>query len=207
MSKPNARTIAALAGAALLVFVAAVAAVVALAVKDAPEPKPEITAYAHGESVTVEPYMFCNTKMQDCRVLPADIKAEELPDGIVCNAGTDCRTGTFAELAVPAGYPLQLSLPRQVVEAPWLLTAVYQLPDGRLMKQQFMKTDFETEHRELSWTGFKTVKKSPTAITIPSAKELPLVGIELDLPILARDMATGEEGYIPHAAWSVRVAS
>ncbi|MBL1077648.1 DUF2771 domain-containing protein [Nocardia sp. 2] len=207
MSTPNARTIAALAGAALLVFVAAVAAVVALAVRDAPEHEPDITAYAYGRSVVVEPYMYCNTRMQDCLVLPADIAAEQLPDGVVCSEGTECRTGTSAELNIPGGYPLQLSLPKQVVNAPWLLTAVYQTPDGRLVRQQFTKSDFETEHRELSWTGFKTVKKSPSAIRIPSLQELPLVGVELDLPILARDMATGEEGYIPHAAWSVRVAA
>ena len=32
---------------------------------------------------------------------------------------------------------------------------------------------------------------------------LRLIGIEVQLPILARDIATGQETYVPHAAWSI----
>lgn len=191
MSKPNARTIVALVGAALLVFVAAVATVVGLAVRDADKPEPTITAYAHGKSVTIEPFMYCNVRMQDCQVLPKD-DAALLPIDISCPEGKDCRIGEFANLDVPAGYPLQLSLPKAISDSPWVAVAYYGLPDGNVMPQRLSHRDFD---------------EGTAAITIPSAPKLPLLGVEIQLPILAKDMSTGEEGYLPHAAWSVRTAA
>lgn len=45
------------------------------------------------------------------------------------------------------------------------------------------------------------------ALTIDSMPEpdLRLIGVELQLPILARD-ETGKEFYVPHAAWSISTA-
>ncbi|MCP9621234.1 DUF2771 domain-containing protein [Nocardia otitidiscaviarum] len=190
MSKPNARTILALVAAALLVFVAAVATVVALAVRNADEPKPAITAYAHGRTVTVEPFMYCSVQMADCLVLPKDGETQ-LPVALDCPADSDCRTGEFADLEVPGGYPLQLSLPQSIARSPWVAVAYYELPDGAIMPQRISHRDFD---------------EGTVAITIPSAERLPLLGVEVQLPILARDTTTGEEGYIPHAAWSIRTA-
>ncbi|NNH71680.1 DUF2771 domain-containing protein [Nocardia uniformis] len=190
MSKPNARTIVALVGAALLVFVAAVATVVGFAVRGADKPEPAITAYAHGKAITIEPFMYCNVQMQDCQVLPKDDEAQ-LPIELSCPEGKDCRIGQSSELDVPAGYPLQLSLPKSIVNSPWVAVAYYGMPDGNVMPQRLSHRDFD---------------EGTAAITIPSAAELPLLGVEMQLPILARDMTTGEEGYLPHAAWSVRTA-
>lgn len=191
MSKPSARTIFALVGVALLVFVAAVATVVGLAVRGADKPEPVLTAYAHGKSVTVDPYMFCTVQMQDCRVLPKDGDTM-LPVDLSCPEGKDCRTGVFTDLDVPAGYPLQLSLPKEIANSPWVAEAYYGLPDGTVMPQRFSHRDYD---------------EGTVAVTIPSAPKLPLLGVEFALPILARDTTTGEEGYIPHAAWSIRTAS
>ncbi|MFI6870387.1 DUF2771 domain-containing protein [Nocardia sp. NPDC050406] len=191
MSKPNARTIFALVAVALLVFVAAVGAVVALAVRDADKPEPTITAYSHGKSVTVEPFMYCNVQMEDCRVLPKDGESL-LPIELACTDGKDCHTGSFTDLDVPAGYPLQLSLPRDIAENPWVAEAYYELPDGTIMPKRLSHRDYDA---------------GTVAVTIPSAPRLPLIGVEFQLPILARDTTTGEEGYIPHAAWSIRTSS
>ncbi|MBF6235992.1 DUF2771 family protein [Nocardia otitidiscaviarum] len=193
MSKPNARTILALAAAALLVFVAAVATVVALAVRNADEPKPTLTAYAHGKAITVDPYMLCNVRMEDCRVLPADPADRLSADlGLTCPGEDDCRTGTFANLDVPGGYPLQLSFPSRFTDAPWLVRAYYLLPDG------------SEDREDIPWLDHD---KGTVAITVPSSPERKLVGVVVQLLINARDIDTGAEIAIPHAEWSILTAA
>ncbi|MGW4246831.1 DUF2771 family protein [Nocardia sp. NPDC004722] len=142
MSQTRTRTIVALVGAALLVFVAAVAAVVTIAVRHADKPQTEITAYANGKSITVTPYMDCNVRMQDCRTLPADNEVP-LPPGVECAAGGDaCHTGKSAALPVKPGLPLQLSLPKEIADSPWLGAVVYQAPNGKLLQKPIQHDDY-----------------------------------------------------------------
>ncbi len=51
--------------------------------------------------MTADPTQYCNLYLEDC----AEI--------------------AITTLAVPAGYPLQLSLPTEISDAPWRLIAVY----------------------------------------------------------------------------------
>ncbi|MFE3188944.1 DUF2771 family protein [Nocardia sp. NPDC059240] len=207
MSQTRTRTIVALVGAALLVFVAAVAAVVTVAVRHADKPEVQITAYANGKSITIAPYWDCNVRMQDCRTLPS-AELLDLPDDIACaTGGTGCRTGVPAELPVKPGLPLQLSFPKEISDAPWMGSVVYRLPNGKPLRPTSI------EHDDYA--------QGTTAITIPSALyvtadghkflnkpaapsvQLTLIGVEIDVPILWRDPQTGEEGQVPHTAWSV----
>ncbi|WP_051161479.1 DUF2771 domain-containing protein [Nocardia brevicatena] len=168
MSTYNIRTSIALLTAGLLVLVAATVGVVWALVRDAEPHDPEITAYAHGTTVTVPPFMYCTVRMQDCRY------------------------GETVPLEVPAGYPLQLSLPDRVVDAPWRMQQVYALPSG------------DEIARPIDHTGFP---EGTRAITVPSRPEpdLRLIGVELQLPILAID-ETGREFSVPHAVWSIKTA-
>lgn len=97
----QARTKKILAAVVAVVLVAAggLAAVVTMLVRDAPETLPIITAYAHGNTVDVE--------------------------AGVCDASLRCADLTVANLAVPAGYPLQLSLPKDVAEGDWRLNVQF----------------------------------------------------------------------------------
>ncbi|MBF6413697.1 DUF2771 domain-containing protein [Nocardia cyriacigeorgica] len=168
MSKLNARTIVALFTAGVLVLSTAFVGVLTVLVRNAEEHDPEITAYAHGRTVTVAPFMYCTVRMEDCRY------------------------GETVSLEVPPGYPLQLSLPNEIAEAPWLIQQVYALPSGEEIAKVRRHTEFPDGVR---------------AITVESQPEpdLRLVGVEMQLPILARD-ETGAEFYVPHAAWSIRTA-
>lgn len=103
------KTIAVIAVALLIVGVAFVAVMVQL-VGSADRKLPEITAYAYGKSVTVEPTQHCNLYLEDCIENP------------------------LATLDVPPGEPLQLSLPTDIADAPWRLIAVYgDVDTGRIL--------------------------------------------------------------------------
>ncbi|WP_433728252.1 DUF2771 domain-containing protein [Nocardia sp. CA-129566] len=168
MNKPSTRTVVALAVAALLVFTVAFVGVLTVLVRRAAHPDPTVTAYAHGKTVTVEPFLYCTVKLEQCKY------------------------GETVVLDVPAGYPLQLSLPKKIADAPWLAQLVYTLPSGEKVDRVVSRNDFP---------------EGALAVTIDSKPEpeLRLVGVELQLPILARD-ETGREFYVPHAAWSISTA-
>ncbi|MFF0542412.1 DUF2771 domain-containing protein [Nocardia thailandica] len=165
MNKLNARTALILAAVALLVVAGATAAITAFAIHRAPERHPQITAYADGTTVTVDPFLYCTVRMEDCTY------------------------GETTPLTVRSGYPVQLSLPDKIADSPWLVQLIYQRPDG------------EQVDRILSFVDYPAAR----SLTIESQPEpdLRLAGIEVQLPILARDTTTGQETYIPHAAWSI----
>ncbi|WP_054816493.1 DUF2771 domain-containing protein [Nocardia arizonensis] len=192
MTKPGTRTILVLVAVALIVVAAAVAGVVAVAVRNAPQRAPELTAYAHGRTVDVAPFAYCAVNMRDCAVLPAsaadaaDTVFEQLP---CAPDAPECQRGRTVDLAVPPGYPLQLSLPKRVADAPWIARVVYVTEKGDRVDEVISRNDYP---------------EGSYAVTIDSrpVPELRLVGVELQLPILARDQ-TGREIYVPHAAWSI----
>jgi hypothetical protein len=65
---------------------------------------PEISAYSHGQSVRVGPFVYCNVvNLNDCQ-----------------NAQTQ------GELPVTERYPVQLSVPTSIGRAPWRLLRVYE---------------------------------------------------------------------------------
>ncbi|MFC8047617.1 DUF2771 domain-containing protein [Nocardia sp. NPDC057353] len=168
MSTTRTRTVVAISAVVLLVATAAYAGVLALLIRDAEPKDPAVTAYAHGRTVTVAPFLYCSVRMENCRY------------------------GETVELEVPPGYPLQLSLPPAIAEAPWLAQLIYERPDGEQVDRLMTHDEF----------GEETL-----ALTLESNPEpnLRLVGVELQLPILARD-ETGREFYVPHAAWSINTA-
>ncbi|WP_227984494.1 DUF2771 domain-containing protein [Nocardia spumae] len=179
MTKPSTRTILALALAAVLVVVAAVAGIVAVAVHNAPETDPAVTAYAHGKTVTVPPYLYCTIGEPDQhgRVSP------------------DCRRGeTVAQLNPPLGYPVQLSLPRHVADAPWVMVLEYEQIDNPSKTVQHL-------------ASYRNYPEGTLAVTVDSHPEpnLRLIGIELQLLLLVRDEA-GNEAFSPYQAWSIKAS-
>ncbi|WP_229684050.1 DUF2771 domain-containing protein [Nocardia camponoti] len=162
----------ALVAAGLAVVVFATAGIVGYAVHKAPKSEPVITAYANGKTIEVAPYLYCTVRM------------------------LDCTEGDSATLPVRKGYPVQLSLPDQIVKSPWLIQLIYLRPDNS-RADKMIQVD-----RVLSFVDFPA---GVHALTIDSHPEedLRLAGIEVGLPILIRDSATGQESYMPHAAWSI----
>lgn len=65
---------------------------------------PQISAYSHGHSVRVGPYVYCNVvNLNDCQ-----------------------NPQNQGELAVTERYPVQLSVPTAIGRAPWRLLRVYE---------------------------------------------------------------------------------
>ncbi|MGW5385846.1 DUF2771 domain-containing protein [Nocardia sp. NPDC003963] len=168
MSTNKVRTTLALALAGILVLVAATAGVVWLLARNAEPKDPELTAYAHGTTVTVPPFRYCTVRMQDCR------------------------QGETVFLEVPAGNPLQISLPDELVTSPWELLPLYARENGELIERPSSYRDHPAETRAL------TVRSEPEP-------GLELVGVELQVMIIAIDEA-GNEFPIPHAVWSIKTA-
>ncbi|WP_137723402.1 DUF2771 family protein [Prescottella subtropica] len=95
MMQARTKQIVALIAAVVLVAAAGLGTVVTLLVRNAPESLPVVTAYAHGTSVDVA--------------------------GGACDAQLNCVGLDIAELHVPEGNPLQLSLPPEVADSNWRL--------------------------------------------------------------------------------------
>jgi hypothetical protein len=159
----TARIVLGISFIALIVVIAA-AAIVVNAIVDSDERLPEITAYAYGETITVGPAEYCSLDLQECQ------------------------HGELANLDVPAGQPLQLSLPKEIADAPWRLVMVYQGPDGDLAPQERYFTSGEAD-----------------AVTVTSDRSpaWQLNGVEIQLP-----SAVVDENGLPHAraVWAIKTA-
>ncbi|GAA4489338.1 hypothetical protein GCM10023094_50740 [Rhodococcus olei] len=83
----------------VLIAAAGLAAVVTVLVRNAPETLPTITAYAHGNSVRV--------------------------DAGVCDSSMRCADLEVANLPVPPGSPLELSLPKDIADGNWRLNVQF----------------------------------------------------------------------------------
>lgn len=156
------KKLVALAAAGLLVVGVAFAAVITLLVRGADTPPPMLTAYTHGKTVEVPPLQYCDLSLEECE------------------------QASVTELAVPVGYPLQLSLPKAISGAPWRMIIQYQDADGNEVLEQ------------------RSYESGPdSAITIESTEDRQLLVVELQLPSSVID----EEGRsISHAIWSIQAA-
>ncbi|NKX88892.1 DUF2771 family protein [Nocardia coubleae] len=127
MSKPNVRTNFALVAVGLLALAAVTAGVVAYAVSKAPKHYPELTVFANGESVVVEPYGYCELSNGEC-------------------------VNDESTYYIPAtsGKPVQVSLPTSVAEAPWIVVTVYERPNGEQFERILSFIDYPAETRFLS---------------------------------------------------------
>ena len=180
MSRPSTRTILALAIAAVLVVVAAVAGIVAVAVHNAPEDeRPTVTAYAHGKTITVEPFRWCTLGAPDAQ---GEMAAKCDPEAVVS-----------AELDPPLGYPVQLSLPRHISDAPWTMRLEY----------EYIDKPGKPEPGRATYRDFPEGTRAITVNTHPEP-DLRLIGIEMQ--ILGPALVDGEIDFVPYQAWSIKTA-
>lgn len=127
-------------------------------------PQPQISVYSDRHTVRVDPFLYCNVvNLNDCL------------DG-----------GVQGELGVSARYPVQLSVPTRISDAPWRLLQVYaDEPD----------------------TIINTYRPgAQSAVTIPTVdpQRGRLVGLVVQLLTLVED-ETGELRDLPHAEWSIKL--
>ncbi|MGV0852003.1 DUF2771 domain-containing protein [Mycolicibacterium phlei] len=121
---------------------------------------PEISAYSHGQTVRVGPFRYCDVlNPTKCVVFEQQ-----------------------GELPVTERGPVQLSVPKAVAKAPWVLLRRYE------------DTEIVEEFRP----------NSRLAVSIPTVDPRygKLTGFGVFLPTLIR--LDGEEVPAPHAEWSVR---
>ena len=126
MSTKSIRTTLVLASAGVLLVVAATAGVVWLLARHAEAHPPQLTAYAHGSTVTVPPFRYCTVRMEDCQ------------------------QGDTVSLEVPPGDPLQISLPDEIVGSPWELLPLYAGADGRTIEKPTSYRDHPAQTRALT---------------------------------------------------------
>lgn len=145
------KTIAILVVVALIAIGGLTAVVVSL-VRSAPPSLPTVTAYAQGRAVTVEPGL--------------------------CSADGTCAGLEAVMLEVPAGRPLQLSLPSEIAESDWRLNVTYGDPrTGEIFE------------------GFRDYTPGQArAVTVPSDPGAQLLNVVLELP------ATGEQAPV----WAIQ---
>ena len=127
-------------------------------------PLPQISAYSHGTTVRVDPYLYCNVvNLDDC-----------------------VKPGAQGQLAVSARYPVQLSVPARIGQAPWRLLQVYE------DEQKTMTSAFRPGAR--------------LAVTVPTVdpQRGRVVGLVVQLLTLVKDQ-NGELHDLPHAEWSVKL--
>jgi hypothetical protein len=125
---------------------------------------PQISAYSHGTTVRVDPYLYCNVvNLDDC-----------------------VKPGVQGQLAVSSRYPLQLSVPARIGQAPWRLLRVY-----------------EDENNTVE-SAFRP--GSRLAVTVPTVdpQRGRIVGLVVQLVTLVKDQ-NGELHDLPHAEWSVKL--
>ncbi|MFH5209141.1 DUF2771 domain-containing protein [Antrihabitans spumae] len=141
--QPKTVKILALLGTGVLVVAVAFFAVLFVLVKDSDPRLPAVTAYAYGEAITVEPTRYCELDLTEC--------SEE---------------GSIAKLQVPVGYPLQLSLPKELSDAPWRLYATYDGPNGLEIVEQ----------------GYRPGQATAVSVRSKTTPEAKLLGVEIRLP-------------------------
>ena len=153
------RALAALAAVVLVVSVGTGVLVWRLSGHEDPK-YPEISAFSQGDAVRVGPYRYCEVlNPTDCEVFEDQ-----------------------GELAVTERGAVQLSVPPEISNAPWVLLRQYEDSD--------IVEEFRPDTR--------------LAVTIPTVDPRfgKLKGLAVLLPTLIR--VDGEEVPAPHAEWSVR---
>ena len=127
-------------------------------------PLPQISAYSRGTTVRVDPYLYCNVvNLDDC-----------------------VKGGVQGELSVNARYPVQLSVPAPISQAPWRLLRVY------------------SDERNTTTTAYRPGTR--LAVTVPTMdpQHGRVVGLVIQLLTLVKD-ENGELHDLPHAEWSVKL--
>lgn len=127
-------------------------------------PLPQISAYSRGTTVRVDPYLYCNVvDLNDC-----------------------VKGGAQEQLSVTERFPVQLSVPAAISQAPWRLLRVYE------------------DERNTTTTAYRPGAQS--AVTIPTVdpQRGKVVGLVVQLLTLVQDQ-NGDLHDLPHAEWSVKL--
>ncbi|CAM2795482.1 DUF2771 domain-containing protein [Saccharomonospora xinjiangensis] len=158
----------------VVALVAAGAAAVATGCS-APQP-PEVTFYTDGDSVTAPPLSYCDALLKDC--------------------DTD---GEPVSLDARPGRPVQISLPAEIAETPWLVIVQSAAPDGTLLP---MRQEVFTDGTRLAYT---VVPESPGHQ--PLVVEVQQLGAayavdDSDKPIVDE---RGEPQLVVRGVWSLQI--
>ncbi|MGC7098020.1 DUF2771 family protein [Amycolatopsis lurida] len=93
-----------------------------------PVPPPEVTFFADGNTVRTGPFIHCDARVASC----------------------EQNDGAEARLKVRPGKPVQISLPKEIVDTPWLVNVQYQDAAGNL---QPVKQEFFSPGRQHAYTA------------------------------------------------------
>jgi hypothetical protein len=134
----------------------------------APQP-PEVTFFASGTTIRLGPSQYCRAEAQQC-------------DGFPNAKGT---------LSVPGGKPLNISVPRQVAEAPWLVVFKYRSSNGGAEEQGRTQV-------------FRAGEKYAYTLTTPTAGDQ-LTDVEVQRIASVAPDANQEIVFVADASWVLEV--
>ncbi len=122
---------------------------------------PQVTVYGDHSSAVVAPQRYCTLDLSHC---------DESP---------------LAQLPMRSGYPLQISLPREIADAPWRLITAYRTTTGE---------DRVTE------TYYRPGQRLAVTVTPPDPSDQ-LTGVEIQIPSSVIDPDGTPRA---RATWAVR---
>ncbi|EHR63309.1 DUF2771 family protein [Saccharomonospora cyanea] len=141
----------------------------------APQP-PEVTFYTDGDSVTALPLSYCDAVLRDCET-----------------------GGDAATLDARPGQPVQISLPSEISETPWLVIVQSAAPDGTLLP---MRQEVFTDGTRHAYTVVpETPRHQPLVVEVQQLGAAYAVD-QQDNPILDE---RGQPQLVVRGVWSLQI--
>jgi hypothetical protein len=141
----------------------------------APQP-PEVTFYTDGDSVTARPLSYCDALLTEC--------------------DTD---GDPVTLKSRPGQPVQISLPSEISETPWLVIVQSAAPDGTLLP---MRQEVFTDGTRHAHTVIPETPEHQTLVVEVQQLGAAYAVDEQDTPILDE---RGEPQLVVRGVWSLQI--
>lgn len=192
---PVSRKFLAGVGAAAVVIVLGIAAVIAaqVALRGDDPHRPHLTVYSAGNTDTIDAYQYCDLRKlaevtqrwQDQQPLTPE---QEIQASLEFASTCDPQ-GEPGLINIQRGGTVQISLPGEISGSPWSLLAVYEDAEGTM-------TDIiDDMHRP----------NERRSVSLPAVNDegMALRIVEVKLPMGIVDPTTGEEAIVSHATWAV----
>lgn len=136
---------------------------------------PELSVYADGDHINVEPLRYCDLLVRQC----------------------EPRSGVQGALTTLPGQPVQISVPSEIAETPWAISVQFETPDGT----RPVIEEFFSPGERFAYTA--TPKRPGDRVLLIEVQQLgaAFAADEKGMPILDEN---GSPQLVVRGVWSVR---